>query len=207
MPFGDRSLWREQLSKPTTFLPPALSGPASERLRPQLPPNYFLIHSFGWKLSAFPMPQFFSLSPLLTSTVTGFTLLSESFFIPLSSISTFSPLNQDDESSAARSPLTPDPQVEAHCSGILRCLPADICEPGMWWHWKHRMGSTICSHVSSHRRKLFTFYHPQEKSQTQTACLGEHLILRISYLELYFTGMKKNTVKHLKLWKCMQRPL
>lgn len=74
---------------------------------------------FGWELSVFPIPHFFSLSSLLTFTEIGFTFPSEPFFIPLSSVSAFSPLNQVNESSAISGPLTPDPWVEAQGSGLL----------------------------------------------------------------------------------------
>lgn len=49
----------------------------------------------------------------LTSTEIGFMLPSEPFFIPLSSVSALTPLNQVHESQVISGPLTPDPWIVA----------------------------------------------------------------------------------------------
>lgn len=156
---------------------------------------------FGWELSVFPIPHFFSLSSLLTFTEIGFTFPSEPFFIPLSSVSAFSPLNQVNESSAISGPLTPDPWVEAQGSGLYTKI-----DYRLWvrirWHWKHTMGSAVCSRVSSHillwppQGKVSETYGLSWKSPgTQNFLCGTTVYRN-----------KNNTAKHLKLWKHMQRP-
>lgn len=62
------------------------------------------------------------------------------------------------------------------------------------------MGVFIYSHISSHMQKLLIFYH-MERLQKQMACLGHHLVLRLSCLELCFIGMRK---KYSKTSKALQ---
>lgn len=48
--------------------------------------------------------------------------------------------------------------------------------------------------------KRFIFYH-RERLQKQVACPEDHLLLRISGLELYFIGMRKKYSKPSKALK------
>lgn len=52
----------------------------------------------------------------------------------------------------------------------------------------------------SHIQKLLIFYH-MEKLKKQVACLGAHLVLRISCLELHLIGMRKKYSKTSKALK------
>ena len=116
------------------------------------PQSIFLLILFGWELWVFPMPHFFSLSPPVDLHRNSlFTSIWAFFFIPPSSISASSPLNQVNELSAISDPLTPDPRVEVWGSGRLheRCAWTQL-QLGIPWRWKHRTGSAVCSPVSSH---------------------------------------------------------
>ena len=162
-------------------------------------PNDF-ISSFWLRIIRISYASF---TPLTFKEI-GFTVPPEPFFffIPLSSVSALTPLNQVHESQVISGPPTPDPWIVAQA--LVSYTKID-CR--LWartpWHWKSQDGLNCLP---------LNFFSHSSWPPTGRSCRNRWPVLEITWYSEFLVWNcilqgKKKIVKHVKLWKLMQRSL